>query len=60
MGRHRKLSKMFHHTKEENIRDVVKINLWRKYKKDLKGKYFKRGEAVIVYKEEEPKKFFCL
>ena len=34
---------MFLHPKEDDVREVVKIQLWRKYKKDLKVKFFKRG-----------------
>ena len=34
--RHKKLRTMFEHPKE-NIRDVVKIILWRKYRKEKKG-----------------------
>ena len=43
VNRHKKMARIFLHVDEKNIGDLIKIKIWRKYKKEKKNKYFRRG-----------------
>lgn len=48
---------MFSHTSDKPT-ELIMVNLWRKYRKEKKSEFFKRGQNSITIKQEETSPYY--